>query len=319
MSKERTRRLWRNKWFLSLPPLHKTVVEYVRAHCDSCGVWEFDRTMIEMKIGFENIAPAWVHSSIRGIEFATRELAEEDAEARNLDVDKVRQKELPKWSSIVSAINKEPLKWNGSEIPAIEIIGENRWWFVRLIEHEFGRPSFGKRPATLRLDETASKYHRAAIKALRASALLNRFREYYPGAEIIEAPGAIPNPENEVSPPSPEMVLGAPEGGRLPPAERKMFWLDHNRLKWACGDEWRNLLAAEEKLWLIKFDYTQLTGRHWPETKKEAGGALGVISEELMAENANRVEINGQLRLPPEAMARVKTLLRAKELMEEKR
>jgi hypothetical protein len=323
---QRAQRIWRDTWFLSLPPFHKLVMEFLRAHCDACGVWEFDRKQIEPKVGFGKITPAWLHPQIRGIEFATEELAIEDAEARNLDVKKVRMKELPKWSSIISTINKAPPELKDSKFAQIEIIGEKKWWLVRFVEQEHGWNQRGRHKVMLKLTEAHSIRHRAAIRALRRHGLMPIFREYYPEAEITEtAPsasidGAVKQAEQQNASqfPSWEEILAAPEGGRLPPTERRAFWVEQNHRSWPAAPDWKGALREQEMLWATRFDYTQQSGQPWPETAREKETTIELISEMLSAENENRREIGGQLRLPPEAQARVKVLLRAKEVIERK-
>lgn len=315
----RLRKKWKDPWFLSLTPIGKLVIEYVSCHCNAAGVFEFDRTEMELRIGFGRIDPVWIHPQIRGIEFLTQELAQEDAEARGLVPAKVRAKELVRWSQIVSAINKRPSEFKGEIVPQIEIIGEGRWWLVRFIEHEFGNAAYGEK-ATLRLNEGNIR-HRVAIQCLREHALLERFKQYYPDATIIESA----NPKKAISAIAPEIdakiptmadVLNAPEGGRLPPTERKIFWMFHNDRHWENAEDWRKLLGAEEIAWAIKFDYSQITGNSWPETKRERQNALESIETHIAEESANRIEIDGQKRLAPDAMERIKKLSRAKELIE---
>jgi hypothetical protein len=153
-----------------------------------------------------------------------------------------------------------------------------------------------------------------------------RFRQYYPNAVIVEsqaaakADGAIleAGQQNGSQFPSLADILSAPEGGRMPPTERRVFWMEHDQRHWQGIENWRIVLGIEEKLWAIKFDYNQVTGQSWPETEREKALALEFIMDRLAGENSNRQEIGGQMRLPADAMARVKVLLRAKEMIEKK-
>jgi hypothetical protein len=318
---QRLRKIWRDPWFLALSPINKLVIEFLRAHCDPAGVWQYDKSDLELKVGFHNNDPVFSHPQIRGLEFSTRELAEEDAEARGLSPEKVKPKELAKWSSIVAAINKRPKDFEGDIVPQIEIIGEGRWWFVRFIELEFGNTAFKRKP-TIHLDES-NKRHGPAIQSLRANALMARFKSYYPDATIRELGqdsgivyGNGPEQITDSRIPTMEAVLNAPEGSTLPPTERKLFWMRHNNNEWEGVEDWRALLTGEEKRWMVKFKFSALTALPWPETKGQRKTALDAIESKIADAAANRIEINGQMRMTEESKQRIQTLTNAKNLIE---
>lgn len=319
---QRLRKIWRDPWFLALSPINKLVIEFLRAHCDPAGVWQYDKSDLELKVGFHNNDPVFTHPQIRGLEFSTRELAEEDAEARGLLPEKVRPKELAKWSSIVAAINKRPKDFEGDIVPQIEIIGEGRWWFVRFIELEFGNTAFKRKP-TIHLDES-NKRQGPAVQSLRANALMARFKSYYPDATIREIGqdsgivyGSGPEEITDSRIPSMEAVLNAPEGGTLTPTERKLFWMRHNNNEWEGVPDWRVLLAAEEKRWIVKYSFSVLLGLPWPETKGQRKIGLDAIESRMSECASRRAEVGGQMRMTDEAKEQIRRLALAKTLIEE--
>lgn len=299
------RKTWDDPWFLALPPVGKLTVDFLRNHVDAAGVWEFDRTRLEIKMGFGKESPMWIHPGIRGIEFRTAELAEEDARARELDPKKIRMKPIISWASVVAAINKTP---EGDEnfVKPLHIIGEGIWWYPRKFVEEGGRLTpEGK--ITFALDENKPGRQERAVKLLLHYGILEQLRALYPRAVILDKYG--PRNASPRSIPTLQDILDAPEGGAMSSEEKRRFWLSNNDEGWQSKDYWRKNLELWAERSAIRYRFTAMYEKPWPETSRQRQSTLGEIETLIEQENLSRNEG----KLSKESMDSIKFLMFVRE------
>jgi hypothetical protein len=306
---------WNDGWYLALPPINKLVVEYLREHCDAAGVWEFDRNIIEASIGLQRLPDTWVHAGVIGIAYATKEIAEEDVLARELDPKRIRLKERINWSRVVTQLNAIPADYDGSHAPKLEAIGEGRWWFIRLMEERYGRWGHKHDGFTMEIVEKPTQNRPDVLGKLREHGLIERLKAHHPEAKIVQAASEIiakPNPDG----PTLAEVCDALEGAALPIASRRLFWFTFNETHWQNCPNWREALAAETLRWTLRQEWVTLNQMPWPETPAEREAHLAMISQRMIDESFNRIDAPGGARLSPEAAARMKIIMRTKDMIE---
>lgn len=278
---------WEDRWYMSLSPNTKNILEFMESKCDCAGVWEPNFEDAEYRIGFQS---------------------------RQIAID---------WNDVFEELNREPqskFKMPGEEedsktkrIPHVLALANRKWWLPRFI-----RFHYGKRGEDFHLYNIP--LHIPIFRSLKENGCWQKFTQFYPDAVEAklksEPPMTMPA---AVKLPTLEEVMGWVEGQGLPESELKLFHATYRSNGWKVNghrvDDFPALLAK----W--KYRYERDKGEHaW---KSESPGQLKLRIEALDQEIARQGTLThkpaGKLHdeIKPEAMAEIRRLKGLKALYEE--
>lgn len=276
---------WEDRWYMSLSPNTKIILEFMEAKCDCAGVWEPNFEDAEFRIGFQS---------------------------RAIVID---------WNAIYEELNTLPSnKFSNTEadtrtkpIPHVIVLTNSKWWLPRFVKFHYGKRGEEFRMYSIPL-------HIPVFRSLKENGCWSRFVQFHPeamDASMAKAPPLIMPTMRKV--PTIEECLTWVEGQGLPEDEIRLFYATYKANGWKVNGSRADDFPALLDKWRLRYMRDKGEQAWRQETPSQLKIRIDAVDTEIAKQGGITHRPEGKLHdeITPTAMAEIRRLKGMKALYQE--